>query len=66
MIDARYELRETPETDYLQRTEWNVRDSDATVIFSLTETLGGGETPERFSAETSTAYIEHSRTACKR
>ena len=42
MIDTRYELRETPETDYLQRTEWNVRDSDATVIFSLAPQLTGG------------------------
>ena len=42
MIDARYDLRETPEADYLQRTEWNVRDSDATVIFSLAPQLTGG------------------------
>ena len=42
IIDTRYELRETPETDYLQRTEWNVRDSDATVIFSLAPQLTGG------------------------
>jgi len=42
MIEARYDLRETPEADYLQRTEWNVRDSDATVIFSLAPQLTGG------------------------
>ena len=42
MIDARYDLRETPEADYLQRTVWNVRDSDATVIFSLAPQLTGG------------------------
>ena len=42
MIDARYDLRETPKADYLQRTEWNVRDSDATVIISLTPQLTGG------------------------
>ena len=41
-IDARYELTETPVANYLQRTEWNVRDSDATVIFTLSEKLDGG------------------------
>jgi hypothetical protein len=41
-IDARYNLTETPVANYLQRTEWNVRDSDATVIFTLSENLDGG------------------------
>ena len=34
-IDARYQLKETPSSNYLQRTEWNVRDSDGTVMFSI-------------------------------
>ena len=42
MIDVQYNLRETPKADYLQRTEWNVRDSDATVIISLAPQLTGG------------------------
>ena len=41
-IEARYELHETPGDAYLVRTEWNVRDSDATVIFSLAAELTGG------------------------
>ena len=41
-IDTRYLLRETPEADYLQRTEWNVKDSDATLIISLAPQLTGG------------------------
>ena len=41
-IEARFLLEETPSTSYAQRTEWNVRDSDATVIFSLDRTLSGG------------------------
>ena len=41
-LEARYQLRETPSDDYRQRTEWNVRDSDGTVIFSLAPLLGGG------------------------
>ena len=41
-IDARYHLTETPSDDYEQRTEWNVRDSDGTVIFTMTPELSGG------------------------
>ena len=41
-IPRRYELKETPLPDYAQRTEWNVRDADATVIFSIAATLAGG------------------------
>ncbi|KFI08316.1 putative molybdenum carrier protein [Massilia sp. BSC265] len=37
-----YLLRETPTAGYLQRTEWNVRDSDATLIFTLDDRLDGG------------------------
>jgi len=38
-IDARYPLTETPSDDPAQRTEWNVRDSDATLIVT------GGASP---------------------
>ena len=41
-IAARYELTETPTADYAQRTEWNVRDSDGTVIFSIAAALTSG------------------------
>ena len=41
-IPASYQLRETPNSDYAQRTEWNVRDSDGTVIFSIAASLAGG------------------------
>ncbi len=41
-IGARYLLKETPTSNYPQRTEWNVRDSDGTVIFSLSSVLAGG------------------------
>lgn len=40
-IDARYPLRETPEAEPAQRTLWNVRDSDATLILCLREPTGG-------------------------
>ena len=41
-IERRYQLVETPDPNYAQRTEWNARDSDGTVIFSLAEQLTGG------------------------
>ena len=42
-IPAIYGLSETPLSNYLQRTEWNVRDSDATIVFTLTDALDGGD-----------------------
>jgi len=41
-IADRYKLSETPSSEYAERTEWNVRDSDATLIFSLASELTGG------------------------
>ncbi|CAN5167006.1 putative molybdenum carrier protein [soil metagenome] len=41
-LDRRYLLRETPGEGYLERTRWNVRDSDGTVIFTLGPDLAGG------------------------
>ena len=41
-LDQRYQLSETPGADFNQRTEWNVRDSDATAIFSVAPELTGG------------------------
>ena len=38
-IDPRYTLKETPSSGYVQRTEWNVRDSDGTVGFSIAPVL---------------------------
>lgn len=42
VLPPKYHLRETESADPAQRTEWNVRDSDGTVIFSLREELSGG------------------------
>ena len=41
-IGGQYQLIETPDTSYLERTEWNVRDSDATAIFTIAANLTGG------------------------
>ncbi len=40
-IPACYPLRETPLDEYAQRTEWNVRDSDATLILTWGPPAGG-------------------------
>jgi hypothetical protein len=42
VLDERYELQETPSSRYDQRTRWNVRDSDATVVFSIASNVTGG------------------------
>lgn len=48
-IDARYPLEETPTPDYLQRTDWNVRDSDGTLIVARRPLSGGTAITERFA-----------------
>ena len=50
-IADRYRLQETPSSDYAQRTEWNVRDADGTIIFSLTPNLVAGSELTRQMAE---------------
>ncbi len=40
-LPDRYPLRETPSGDYAQRTAWNVRDSDGTLIVAPGPLAGG-------------------------
>jgi predicted Rossmann-fold nucleotide-binding protein len=40
-IPDKYPLQETPSADTMQRTEWNVRDSDGTLILTLGQPTGG-------------------------
>ncbi len=40
-LPARYPLLETLSEDYVQRTTWNVRDADATLILNRGPMLGG-------------------------
>jgi hypothetical protein len=42
VIPSKYGVRETPSTHYSQRTEWNVRDSEGTVVFSIQACVTGG------------------------
>ena len=41
-IGAQYHLTETPSANYLQRTEWNVRDTDGTIVFTFSSKITGG------------------------
>lgn len=41
-VPARYHMQETPTKVLTQRTDWNVRDSDSTVIFTVAGRLGRG------------------------
>lgn len=59
VIDARYQVHETPSEDYLQRTEWNVRDSDGTVIFTLASMLTDGSKVTAESARKSGKPLLH-------
>jgi hypothetical protein len=52
-IDAKYQLQETPRCSPLQRTEWNLRDSDGTLILSVGKRLSGN------SSETLEFAIKH-------
>ena len=50
-IDSRFPLRETSSESYAQRTEYNVRDSDGTVIILLgSELKGGTALTEKFTS----------------
>ena len=40
-IDEQYDLKETKSNNYAQRTEWNVRDSDGTLILNTGPLQGG-------------------------
>ncbi len=41
VLDARFPLVETPAAEPAQRTEWNIRDADATLILHRGELAGG-------------------------
>ncbi|MFP4560640.1 MAG: putative molybdenum carrier protein [Thiohalorhabdus sp.] len=40
-LEPRYPLTETPSRDYRQRTRWNVRDADATLVLGWGRLAGG-------------------------
>lgn len=50
-IDARHPLQETPSREYRQRTAWNVRDSDGTLILYRGVLSGGTALTRRIAEE---------------
>src|SRR5262245_27188842 len=50
-LPPRYRLKETPSSIVSVRTEWNVRDADATVIFSHGKLTGGSALTRRLARE---------------
>lgn len=50
-IDLRHPLRETPSKEYRQRTAWNVRDSDGTLILCRGVLSGGTALTRRIAQE---------------
>ncbi|WP_447985866.1 YpsA SLOG family protein [Nitrospira sp. Nam74] len=58
-IPERYRLEETPEHNYEQRTMWNVRDADATMIVTVAGEPTGGTLLTRQSAESICRYWLH-------
>ncbi len=59
-IPDRYPLRETPSDAYAQRTAWNVRDSDGTLIIAP-GSLSGGTVRTRTEAEQRGTPVLHVR-----
>lgn len=48
-IADKYPLEETPAADYQQRTEWNVRDTDGTLILTIGPVTGGTKLTVEFA-----------------
>lgn len=63
-MDPRYLLEETESAAYPVRTKFNVRDSDATVIFTIGAQLTGGSSlTADFARKLGKPYLHVSRTA---
>src|SRR5262249_10875580 len=58
-IPDRYPLVETPSRKYSQRTRWNIRDSDATLILAWSELTGGTLLTANQCRRTGTPYVEN-------
>jgi len=50
-IPGRYPLTETPSRRYRERTEWNVRDADGTLIFATGKLTGGTRLTKHFAEQ---------------
>jgi hypothetical protein len=50
-LDSKYQVEETPSDDPAVRTEWNVRDSDATLILAHGPLTGGSALTRRLARQ---------------
>ncbi len=57
MVPDVYPLQETPHPNYPERTEWNVRDSDGTVIFTKTKMGRGSALTVRLCQKLEKPYL---------
>ena len=57
VIPDKYPLRETATGEYSVRTEWNVRDSDATLIINSGRLEGGTEVTARMAVTQGKPYL---------
>jgi Circularly permutated YpsA SLOG family len=58
VIPSHYDLQETDSKGYKQRTKWNVRDSDATLIISFHPVLTGGSLfTQKYASEIGKPYL---------
>lgn len=56
-LDNRYPLRESPSHRYAERTLWNVRDSDATLILTRGAPTGGTALTLKFAKRLGRPYL---------
>ena len=63
VIPDRYPLQETPSEEYRQRTEWNVRDSDGTLIITDDDEIVGGTAVTHRAARRMSKPVVHARTS---
>jgi hypothetical protein len=56
-IDPRYPVKETDSRKLARRTEWNVRDTDATLILSRGALSGGSALTERLARRFAKPYL---------
>lgn len=56
-LAERYPLRETPSAEYAQRTEWNVRDADGTLVVNRGPLVGGTAQTVEVAARLGKPYL---------
>ncbi len=57
ILSNEYNLKETPTSEYSERTEWNARDSDGTFVLNFGELSGGTKLTEECAFKYKKPYI---------